>query len=108
MRYFLLFFVVSLLLLPASSHACDEVNTHFTDYIAADTYIVIGQEVQDQESHDCYGETLETKCTFDLSYTCSTYGYTTGDGYVWGNNLSGTYQVSESGVGCNTLCACTP
>ncbi len=108
MRYFLLLFVVSLLLLPASSDACDPVNASIDGNVTADTYIIIVDEDDQQDPKQCYGETLHQAYTYEISATCSTSGFGPGFGFVWGNNLSGTYKVSSSGSGCNTLCACTP
>ena len=108
MRYLLLFFVVSLLLLPASSDACDPIPVYFTqEDVVADTYVIIKVDTQ-AGSEECYGHDLARAYTFDISPTCSTSSLVSGAGYVEGTNLSGIYKVSSSGQGCNTLCACTP
>ncbi len=109
MRYLLLLVVVSLLLLPASSDACDEINAYIWGTVVADTYIIIVAEEENPfpATRECYGETLSQAYTSELSLTCSVDGAGPGP-LVWGNNLSGTYKISSSGSGCNTLCPCTP
>jgi len=112
MRIILMLSCMGLVFTPGMIGACDYVNAYvaITGGVSTGTYITIGQEQTDNPKA-CTLETLNDVYRFATSATCASTGFDLGGQQVWGDNLSGTYQVTtgtDQDARCIVLCACTP
>lgn len=110
-------FAVGVLCLGGLLHdtvtSCTLVNAYDPNgTLCQGAYITIqGTDNNCNPTQECYSETFTTCYIVKVGTSC---GATNGacssvaEGRVWGNNLSGSYQITSYLSGCLKLCACTP